>query len=177
MGQKNNITINQAIEVEGTVLPAGSYVLKLVDSPSNRNLVSIWNEHENRLIATVFTIPIYRFQPPDKQRVQVLRIRSREPPALHAWFYPGDQTGFEFRKANGPATVEAAQRQSTTVSDARLQLCNASSFWGSAPAGDGFPLRALAVYSLPVLAGRPARCDSSSQTPGSGDWRLGLLGS
>ena len=102
--KKTNITINQAIEVEGTVLPAGSYVLKLVDSPSSRNLVSIWNEDENHLIATVFAIPIYRFQPPGQQRVQVLRIRSRATPSLHAWFYPGDQTGFEFRKANGPAT-------------------------------------------------------------------------
>ena len=114
--KKTNITINQAIEVEGTVLPAGSYVLKLVDSPSNRNLVSIWNEDENRLIATVFTIPIYRFQPPVNS--EFFESEVGQPPALHAWFYPGDQTGFEFRKANGPATVEAAQRQSTTASDA-----------------------------------------------------------
>ena len=116
--KKTNITINQAIEVEGTVLPAGSYVLKLVDSPSNRNLVSIWNEDENRLIATVFTIPIYRFQPPDNSVFGFFESEVGQPPALHAWFYPGDQTGFEFRKANGPATVEAAQRQTTTASDA-----------------------------------------------------------
>jgi hypothetical protein len=116
--KKTNITINQAIEVEGTVLPAGSYVVKLVDSPSNRNLVSIWNEDENRLIATVFTIPIYRFQPPDNREFRFFESEAGQPPALHAWFYPGDQTGFEFRKANGPTTVEAAERQSTTASDA-----------------------------------------------------------
>lgn len=115
--KKTNITINQAIEVEGTVLPAGSYVLKLVDS-SDRHLVSIWNEDENRLIATVFTIPIYRFQPPDNSEFRFFESAVGQPPALHAWFYPGDQTGFEFRKAHGPATVEAAQRQSTTASNA-----------------------------------------------------------
>ncbi|MGA2602326.1 MAG: hypothetical protein ABSH09_35620 [Bryobacteraceae bacterium] len=113
--KKTNITINQAIEVEGTVLPPGSYVLKLVDSP-NRNLVAIWNEYENRLIATVFTIPIYRFQSPDNSKFRFFESEVGQPPALHAWFYPGDQTGFEFRKA--AATVEAAQRQSTTASDA-----------------------------------------------------------
>jgi len=115
--KKTDITINQDIEVEGTVLPAGSYVLKLVDS-SDRHLVSIWNEDENRLIATVFTIPIYRVQPPDNSEFRFFESAVGQPPALHTWFYPGDQTGFEFRKAHGPATVEAAQRQSTTASNA-----------------------------------------------------------
>ena len=115
--KKTNITIDQAIEVEGTVLPAGSYVLKLVE-PSDRHLVSIWNEDENRLITTVFTIPTYRLQPPDNSEFRFFESAVGQPPALHTWFYPGDQTGFEFRKAHGPATVEAAQRQSTTVSDA-----------------------------------------------------------
>ena len=104
--------------MEGTVLPAGSYVLKLVDSASDRHLVSIWNEDENRLIATVFTIPIYRFQPPDNSEFNFFESEGGQPPALHAWFYPGDQTGFEFRKAHVPATVEAAQRQSMTASNA-----------------------------------------------------------
>jgi hypothetical protein len=116
--KKTNITINQAIEVEGTVLPAGSYVLKLVDSPWDRSLVSIWNEDENRLITTVFTVPIYRSQPPDNSEFKFFESAAGQPPALHAWFYPGDQTGFEFRKAHGPARVEAAQRPSTTASNA-----------------------------------------------------------
>jgi len=115
--KKTNITIDQAIEVEGTVLPAGSYVLKLVE-PSDRHLVSIWNEDENRLITTVFTIPTYRLQPPDNSEFRFFESAVGQPPALHTWFYPGDQTGFEFRKAHGPATVEAAQRQSTTASNA-----------------------------------------------------------
>src|SRR5271154_3751648 len=115
--KKTNITIDQAIEVEGTVLPAGSYVLKLVE-PSDRHLVSIWNEDENRLITTVFPIPTYRLQPPDNSEFRFFESAVGQPPALHTWFYPGDQTGFEFRKAHGPATVEAAQRQSTTASNA-----------------------------------------------------------
>ena len=36
--KKTNITINQPIEVGGTVLPVGSYVLKLVGSSSVRSL-------------------------------------------------------------------------------------------------------------------------------------------
>jgi hypothetical protein len=63
--KQTNITINQSIEVEGTVIPAGSYVLQLVDLPSEPHLVRILNAEENRVVATVFTTPIYRFQPAD----------------------------------------------------------------------------------------------------------------
>src|ERR1700746_2727013 len=63
------ITIDQAIEVQDTVLPAGSYVLKLVDFPSERHLVQIFNA-ENRLITTVFTVPTYRSSPPDNSEVK-----------------------------------------------------------------------------------------------------------
>ena len=115
--KRTNITIDQAIEVEGTVLPAGSYVLELVNS-SDRHLVSIWNEDEKHLIATVFTSPIYRLQPPDNSEFTFFESTLGQPPALHAWFYPGDLTGFEFRKVPGLARVEAAHRQSTRASNA-----------------------------------------------------------
>src|SRR5271168_1301257 len=62
--RKTSITINHAIEVEGTVLPAGSYVLNLVDLPANHQLVRILNAEESRVMATVFTVPIYRQTPP-----------------------------------------------------------------------------------------------------------------
>jgi hypothetical protein len=41
--KKTNIAINQAIEVEGTVLPAGSYVLKLAGL-TDRHVVQIINQ-------------------------------------------------------------------------------------------------------------------------------------
>jgi hypothetical protein len=34
--KKTDITISQPIEIQGTVLPAGSYVIKLLDSPAGR---------------------------------------------------------------------------------------------------------------------------------------------
>src|SRR5260370_869229 len=94
LGFKTNITINKPIEVEGTVLPAGSYVLKLVDLQSERHLVRILNAEENRVIATVFTTPIYKFTPADKSEFNFYEPENGRPPALHAWFYPGDSAGF-----------------------------------------------------------------------------------
>jgi hypothetical protein len=115
--KKTNITINKSIEVEGTVLPAGSYVLKLVDSPSERYLVRILNTEENRVIATVFTTPLYKFRPADNSEFKFYESENGQPPALHTWFYPGESVGFEFKASRGNA-VESAQGASATASSA-----------------------------------------------------------
>lgn len=115
--KQTNITINQPIEVEGTVIPAGSYVLKLVDLPSERHIVRIVNE-ENGVVATVFTTSIYRFQPADNSEFKFYESEAGRPPALHAWFYPGDSTGFEFREVHGASTVAAAHGLGTTTPNA-----------------------------------------------------------
>ena len=39
--QKSIITISQPVAVQGTILPAGQYVLKLQDSSSSQNVVYI----------------------------------------------------------------------------------------------------------------------------------------
>lgn len=60
--KKTNITINQPIEVEGTVLSAGSYVLRLVDLAAVLYTVRILKAEENRVIKTVFATPTFMFE-------------------------------------------------------------------------------------------------------------------
>ena len=112
--KKTNITINQAIEVEGTVLPAGSYVLKLADL-TDRHVVQIFNAQESHLIATVFAIPAVRWAPPDKSEFSFYEARSGDAQALRKWFYPGDTNGFEFRDIrNGSALAGARSGNQAT---------------------------------------------------------------
>jgi hypothetical protein len=114
--KKTDITINQAIEIEGTVLPAGSYVLKLA-GVTDRHVVQIFNAEENHLIATVFAISAERFVPPDSSEFKFYESESGQPPALHTWFYPGDQIGFEFREIHrAPAAAEARSANTATSS-------------------------------------------------------------
>jgi len=42
--QKTILTFNQAVEVPGAVLPAGTYVLKVVDSLGTRNIIRVLNK-------------------------------------------------------------------------------------------------------------------------------------
>ena len=108
--KKTYITINQPIEVQDTVLPAGSYVIRMVDSPSAGYLVQIFNAAENHLITSVFTIPTYRPTAADNSEFKFYEPESGRPPALHTWFYPGENTGFEFRPGRGADLAQSAKR-------------------------------------------------------------------
>lgn len=114
--KKTNITINQPIEVEGTVLPAGSYVLRLVDLAAERYTVRIFNAEENRVIKTVFATPTFMFEPSDGSQFKFYESNDGQPPALHTWFYPGDQTGFEFKASHRSKVLDPAQGASATAS-------------------------------------------------------------
>jgi hypothetical protein len=104
--KKTTITISQPVSVEGTILPAGRYVLRLQSSTSNRNVVYIFNANETRLITTVLAINAYRLRPTDDSEFKFYDQTAGQPSALHTWFYPGDNSGFEFRQ---PRQAVAAQ--------------------------------------------------------------------
>jgi hypothetical protein len=84
------ITISQPVTVEGTLLPAGQYVLKLQDSSSSQDVVYVFNSEETRLITTVLAIHAYRLQPAGKSEFSFYETPAGQPTALHRWFYPGD---------------------------------------------------------------------------------------
>jgi hypothetical protein len=89
-------TFTEPIEIPGQVLSAGTYVFKLFDGVSGRNVVQIFTQDDEHLIATVMAIPDYRTEPTDKTIVTLEERAAGSPRALHTWFYPGDSCGFEF---------------------------------------------------------------------------------
>jgi hypothetical protein len=89
------VTVNQPIQVPGKVLPAGTYVFKLLNS-NDLTLVAIYDADQMHLITTVRGISDSLMQTPDKTILQFEERPSGQPEALKAWFYPGDDSGVEF---------------------------------------------------------------------------------
>jgi hypothetical protein len=89
------VTINHSIQVPGKVLPAGTYVFRLLNS-NDPTRVSIFNADETHLVTTVQGIPDSRTEPADKTILQFEERPAGQPEALKAWFYPGDDSGVEF---------------------------------------------------------------------------------
>ena len=104
--KKTIITISEPVTVEGTLLAAGQYVLRLQDSSANRDVIYIFNGEETRLITTVLAIPAYRLEPTGKSEFSFYHSPAGQPAALHTWFYPGDDNGFEFRQPKQTAAPD-----------------------------------------------------------------------
>jgi hypothetical protein len=121
LDKRTTITITQPITVEGTILPAGHYVLKLRDSSSTLDVVYVFNGDETRLITTVLAIHAERLRAPDNSEFSFYESQAGQPAALHTWFYPGDPSGFEFLQpqqtvAAGSSTALAAPKKMPTPS-------------------------------------------------------------
>jgi LPXTG-motif cell wall-anchored protein len=90
------LTFNQPVEIPGKVLPAGTYVFKLVDSYSWRHIVQVWNADKTRLLATILAVPNYQLEAKGETVINFHERPGDSPSALRAWFYPGDRFGQEF---------------------------------------------------------------------------------
>ena len=106
--KKTMMTVNEPIQVPNKVLPAGTYVIKLLDSPSDRHIVQIFNANETHLETTILAIPNYRIQPTGKTVFTFWETPPGQPKALRAWFYPGDNFGQEFAYPKSAAVQIAA---------------------------------------------------------------------
>jgi hypothetical protein len=116
-------TFNEPVEIPGQVIPAGTYVFRLLDDASDRTIVQIFNEDETHLITTVMAIPDYRTEPSGDTVITLAERPAGSPQAVETWFYPGDNYGLEFvypkaqvqlAKAE-PAPVQAPEKQETAM--------------------------------------------------------------
>jgi hypothetical protein len=105
--QKTVITFSGPVELPGQVLSAGTYVFKLMDSSSDRNIVQVFNKDEDEIYGTFLTIPDYRSEPADKPIVTFEEREEGSPEAVKAWFYPGDDYGHDFVYPTAQATALA----------------------------------------------------------------------
>jgi len=122
------LTVNEPIQVPGKVLQPGKYVMRLMDSPSNRHIVQIFNEREDQLQTTVLAIPNYRLQPTGQTEFQWWETPAGQPRAMRAWFYPGDNFGQEFAYPKNEAVRIAATTDvhvPTTYAESQSDLATA----------------------------------------------------
>jgi hypothetical protein len=106
------ITINDPIQLPTVVLQPGTYVMKLLDSPSNRDIVQIFDQNEQHLITTILALPNYRLTPTGKSVFTFWETPAGSPAAVRAWFYPGDNYGQEFVYPKGLSTQIASTNKS-----------------------------------------------------------------
>jgi len=117
---KTTVTFSGPVEIPGVhlkgwaVLPAGTYVFKILNSRSDRHIVQIFSTDEKTVYATILAIPNYRLKATDKTTITFRERPAGEPEALRAWFYPGKNWGEEFVYPKARA-MELAKSENTPV--------------------------------------------------------------
>jgi hypothetical protein len=125
--RKTVVTFSGPVEIPGVhlsgwgVLPADTYVFKILDSQSDRHIVQIFNKDETTVYATILAIPNYRLKATDKTVITFSERPAGEPEALRAWFYPGRNWGEEFVYPKAKA-IELAKASKTPVLFATVDI-------------------------------------------------------
>lgn len=115
--KKTVVTFDQDVEIPGQVLPAGTYVFKLLRSSSNRFIVQVWAQDESELLSTLMTVGDSHPNPSGVPYF-VLDMSGTEegyPPAVVSWFFGSGDDGRDFIYS-GYSTTRILTNQESNLS-------------------------------------------------------------
>jgi hypothetical protein len=114
VNQETKVTFNQAVQISGHVLPAGTYLFVLPNDINQHEVVSIFSPDHRKLYATVLTTYVERTQPTDNTAFTLAERGSAIPEAIVTWFYPDRTVGHEFLYPK-QVQKELGKDQQTTI--------------------------------------------------------------
>jgi hypothetical protein len=180
--RKTVITFSGPVEVPGVgaqILPAGTYVFKILDSNSDRHIVQIFNQEETHVFTTILAIPNYRLKATDKTVITFRERPAGQPEALKAWFYPGREWGEQFVYARPRAiqlaieTNEAVLSTPAEITSAPVDDLKAAPVEAVTPKGETVETaQVVEAPPAPVVAVAPVEVASLPKTASN----LGLIG-
>jgi hypothetical protein len=148
--QKTVFTFSGPVEIPGQVLEPGTYVFKLLDSQSDRNIVQVFNKRENHLYGTFLAIPDYRLKPAGKPIITFEERAAGSPDAVKAWFYPGENYGHDFVYPKARAVELAKANQQPVASMPTELAANITK-----PAATAQEPHVVALQQAPLKAQQP----------------------
>ncbi len=148
--QKTTITFSGPVEIPGQVLLAGTYVFKVADSMSDRDVVEVYNKNEDKFYGFFLAIPDYRLKPTGKPVITFRERAAGAPEAVRAWFYPGRNYGHEFVYPKAKA-VELAKANNQPVASMPDELAANT----TKPTNTMQEPQVMAVKQAPLKAQQP----------------------
>jgi hypothetical protein len=119
--RKSVVTFSAPVEVGGSgaqILPAGTYVFKVLDSIPERTNTSFRSRTRMKPMSSqlIMAMPNYRLKATNKTVMTFSERPAGEPEALKAWFYPGREWGEQFVYERSKAIQLAAETNETVLS-------------------------------------------------------------
>src|SRR5262249_39285708 len=90
------LTFSGPVSLPNMTLPAGTYTFQLADPDTSRKVIMVKDKESGKPYGLFLTIPNQKMEPSDKPTVMFAETPKGMAPAVRAWFYPGERTGYEF---------------------------------------------------------------------------------
>ena len=94
--KRTYFTFNRPVALPGMTLPAGTYMFRIANTESSRNVIQVSNKQGTESYALLGTIQAQRPDVPRDSEIRFLETASGAPPAVGTYWYVGERTGYEF---------------------------------------------------------------------------------
>jgi hypothetical protein len=156
-------TVNHQFEVPGMVLqPNTPYVIRLMDSSTNRNVVQIFDENQRHMLTMFMAVSTERQEETDETVFTFIETQPNFPIPIKEWFYPGRLIGQEFVYPKEQAMKIAARAKEPVLSTNSNNLHDLASVsvQSVGPIGTTQTPVAQTAANLPVEQPAPAELPS-----------------
>ena len=125
--KRTYFTFNQSVALPGVTLPAGTYMFRLADPDTSRRVIQVSDKNGTQSYALLLTMPAYRTDAAKDSEIRFLETAAGAPRAINAWWYVGDNTGYQFiyskkqlaelNRVGQPEPVAAAAEESVGLAE------------------------------------------------------------
>jgi len=174
-------------------LAAGTYRFELADPTTGRRVVKVADKDGKKTYGMFISIPNQRMTPSDKPVVMFKEAVAGAPPAVQAWFYPGETFGYEFAyphdqalkiaKATHQPVMSYTDRSNASTSDSERMASMKSAQVGridenDKPVSSDEALKESTLARAPVETppAQTARVQPRAAAPGQDDATIGTSG-
>ena len=94
--KRTYFTFNRPVALPGMTLPAGTYMFRIANTETSRNVIQVSNKQGTESFALLMTIQAQRPDVPKDSEIRFLETASGAPAAVGTYWYMGERTGYEF---------------------------------------------------------------------------------
>jgi len=106
--KRTYFTFNQPVALPGMTLPAGTYMFRIANPDTSRNVIQVANKQGTESFALLHTVQATRPDAPKDSEIRFRETAAGSPPAVGTYWYMGERTGYEFIYSK--AELEALNR-------------------------------------------------------------------
>jgi len=94
--KRTYFTFNQPVALPGVTLPAGTYMFRIANTETSRNVIQVSNKQGTESYALLNTVQAQRPDVPKDSEIRFRETAAGVPPAVGTYWYMGERSGYEF---------------------------------------------------------------------------------